>query len=99
MKKFVRLAIELRRLNNLNGCQEVLAGLNDSSIYRLRATWLKVEKDAKLMEEFNEVKMIMSPDRNWQSYRNLLKDVQPPCIPYLGTFLSLCRPDFPKEPI
>lgn len=84
LKRFMRLASELRLLNNFNGCQEVLAGLADSSIFRLRASWLRVEKDQKLFDEFTELKTILSPDKNWATYRNMLKEVQPPCIPYLG---------------
>lgn len=81
----MRMAIELRKLNNFNGCQEVLAGLNDSSIFRLSATWIKVEKDKKLFDDFQEVKRCLSPDRSWATYRALLKEIQPPCIPYVGT--------------
>jgi len=88
IKRFMRVAIELRRLNNFNGCQEILAGLSDSSIYRLRASWLKVERDDKLMQEFDEVKKALSPDKSWVTYRAILKEIQPPCIPYLGVYLT-----------
>jgi len=84
----MRVAIELRRLNNFNGTQEILAGLSDSSIFRLRATWLKVEKDERLMQEFDEVKKALSPDKSWVIYRGILKEIQPPCIPYLGVYLT-----------
>jgi son of sevenless-like protein len=88
LKRFMRMAIELRRLNNFNGCQEVLAGLNDSSIYRLRVSWMKVEKEEKLMQDFEVVKASLSPDRSWVNYRGILKEIQPPCIPYLGVYLT-----------
>jgi len=88
VKRFMRLAVELRKLNNFNGCQEVLAGLNDSSVIRLKATWFKALKDLKLAEEFEELRLLLSPDKNWVRYRALLKEIQPPCIPYLGTYLT-----------
>jgi son of sevenless-like protein len=88
VKKFMKIAIELRRNNNFNGCQEILAGLNDSAIYRLRATWLKIEKDEKLVSEYEEIRRILSPDKSWQTYRHLLKEIQPPCIPYIGMYLT-----------
>jgi len=88
LKRFVRLSLELRRFNNFNACQEVLAGLADSSIHRLHASWLRVGKDEHLLEELEDLRRLMSPDKSWATYRNLLKEVQPPCIPYLGVYLT-----------
>eukprot|EP01128_Nolandella_sp_AFSM9_P003694 TRINITY_DN1617_c0_g1_i1.p1 TRINITY_DN1617_c0_g1~~TRINITY_DN1617_c0_g1_i1.p1 ORF type:complete len:322 (-),score=70.01 TRINITY_DN1617_c0_g1_i1:8-973(-) len=87
-KRFVRLACALRKCNNFNGAQEVAAGLNESSVYRLSKTWLKVEGDKKLWAEFEELKRELSPDKSWKLYRANLKRISPPCIPYLGVYLT-----------
>src|SRR5690348_2610350 len=39
----------------------------------------------KLYEKFNE---ITSPTSNFSNYRDLVVNVSPPCIPYVGLFLS-----------
>lgn len=39
LKNFIRIAQEMRQMGNFNGVMEVVAGLQNSAIYRLKRTW------------------------------------------------------------
>lgn len=50
VRKFVLMAEELRRLNNLNGVFAIVAGLSGAPVHRLKRTWEIVLKDKKTSE-------------------------------------------------
>jgi len=60
---------------------EVVAGLFSRSIYRLKKSFK--EKSMAKCEEYNAL-----IDNNYRGMRNLLSDVKPPCLPYIGMFLT-----------
>jgi len=85
----LKLIVALYEINNFNACQEIMSGLADSSIYRLRRTWMKVEeKDKKLWQQYKDIIQKLSPAQNWKAYRANLKLANPPCVPYLGVYLT-----------
>jgi len=65
-----------------------LAGLSGSPVFRLKKTWGKIEKDKKLWEEYQNMKTLMGQDTNYKIYRTVLTEANPPCLPYLGVFLT-----------
>jgi len=77
-----------REYNNFNLCQEILAGFAGAAVYRLKKMWNKVEKDKKLWEDFSNIKTLMAQEGNYKIYRTILKNANPPCLPYLGVFLT-----------
>ena len=40
------------------------------------------------MKELEKMKEWASAEKNWKSQREVLKNISPPCIPYLGMFLT-----------
>jgi len=77
----------LKALNNFNGVMEILAGLRNSSVHRLKKTWGSLPKDR--MKSFEEMMDLMSPDANFTKLRKELRhNIAPPCIPYLGMYLT-----------
>jgi hypothetical protein len=70
-------------MGNFNGVMEILAGLQNSAIYRLKKTWEKMEK-SKSQVVYQELMDLMSSTDNYKVYRNAIHHVNPPCIPYLG---------------
>eukprot|EP00300_Choanocystis_sp_HF-7_P002478 c11883_g1_i1.p1 GENE.c11883_g1_i1~~c11883_g1_i1.p1 ORF type:complete len:998 (-),score=287.97 c11883_g1_i1:32-2773(-) len=86
IKKAVRLAKELFDLNNFNGAMEIISGLQSSAVYRLKNAWSKV--DAKAMEEFDELKTVLSSSGSYKALRSALHMANPPCVPYLGMYLT-----------
>ncbi|KNC51962.1 cell division control protein [Thecamonas trahens ATCC 50062] len=86
MKKMIKLAKELRALNNFNGCMEVIAGLQSSAVYRLKNAWARV--DSKTIELYEKLKDVLSSSGNYKKMRNSIHMANPPCIPYLGMYLT-----------
>jgi len=83
---FIKIANELRKLNNFNAVMEVTAGLQLSPIYRLKKTWeLVPKKSIEILEELQEG---FRSNGNWKNYRTALKQCEPPCLPYLGLYLT-----------
>jgi len=86
LRHLIHIAQKCRELNNFNAVMEITAGLQLSSIFRLKRTWETVSKrDMALLQELQE---LMNPSSNWRRFRTELKLCNPPCVPYLGMFLT-----------
>ncbi len=82
---FIKLAVELRRLGNYSGLTAVLAGLNSSSISRLKSTFKYV--DTKTLNELIALETLMSPEMSYKNYRAEFYHARPR-ISYLGVLMS-----------
>jgi len=86
MAKFIKIAEHLRTLNNFNSLMAIIAGLSFSSIFRLRYT--RDELPAQSHKVLKELEHIMSSESSFKMYRQVLAASTPPCIPYLGVYLT-----------
>lgn len=86
MKYFITVGQYCRKLQNFNALMAIVAGLNGSAVHRLKKSWDLVPQ--KKRDAFEELKQIMSQQNNYSTLRNLLHSVDPPCIPYLGMYLT-----------
>ncbi|KAL9658467.1 hypothetical protein ABK040_006009 [Willaertia magna] len=86
IQKFIKIATELKNLNNFNSLKGIIGGLNSNAIHRLKKTWAIIP-DSKL-QEFKELCALMSHTSNHKNLRDLLQSVEPPSIPYIGLFLT-----------
>jgi len=88
MTKFVQIAERLNALHNYNSLMSIIAGLNHSSISRLKYTVGEMKKD--IQQTKKDLELSMSDDGNFRDYRAriaaLPTDV--PTIPHLGVFLT-----------
>eukprot|EP01114_Cavostelium_apophysatum_P012605 TRINITY_DN2861_c0_g1_i4.p1 TRINITY_DN2861_c0_g1~~TRINITY_DN2861_c0_g1_i4.p1 ORF type:complete len:521 (+),score=136.05 TRINITY_DN2861_c0_g1_i4:171-1733(+) len=85
MKKFIRTAEECCKLNNFNAIFEITSGLSNSAVFRLHKTWEAVRgKDTFWTHQ----EKITSSRNNFKYYKELLHNCSPPCVPYLGVYLS-----------
>ncbi|KAJ6248294.1 ras guanine nucleotide exchange factor i-related [Anaeramoeba flamelloides] len=84
--RFCKLAEHLRSLNNYNGVMSIISGFENSAIWRLKYTFEEVPK--RNHEIIQELKKELSSDNSYRYYRSLLRKVDPPCIPYLGVYLT-----------
>jgi hypothetical protein len=83
--KFLEICEYLRALKNYNGIMELLSGLNASAIHRLKLTWACLSsKQTEVFQDFNT----FTTGHNFKNLRNALHTLQPPCIPYLGMYLT-----------
>lgn len=96
----MQLAQACRELNNFNTMNSIIAALNNSSIHRLQKTWALVSK--KTETKFQEMCQLVSLEGSYKSLRDAIASIVPPCIPYIGiyltdlTFLEDGNPDFIK---
>ena len=66
---------------------EVVSGLQNSSVFRLKQTWGGLEK-TRYVKMFDEQREVMLREQNYKNFRDNLHKVNPPCIPYLGVYLT-----------
>jgi len=84
--RFLEICGYMKELNNFNGMMEILSAINSTAIYRLKLTWAALgSKQLELYEELNE---LLSSNCAYKSLRATIHNIQPPCIPYMGMYLS-----------
>ncbi|KAI8911038.1 ras guanine nucleotide exchange factor domain-containing protein [Gorgonomyces haynaldii] len=83
---FITVAEKCRELNNYNTLMTILAAFNSSPIHRLKKTWDLVPQ--KIMSGLDNLKDLMNSIKNFNSYRNALRHSNPPCVPFLGCYLT-----------
>ncbi|KAG0227311.1 hypothetical protein BGX31_007033 [Mortierella sp. GBA43] len=86
IKYLVVLAEKLRGLNNFSMLSATTAALFQSPIHRLKRTWDLVP--AKTMNSLHLLQSLTSSAKNWADYRAELHSVNPPCVPFVGVYLT-----------
>ncbi|KAJ3007665.1 hypothetical protein HKX48_008993 [Thoreauomyces humboldtii] len=86
LKQFIYIADRCRALNNFNTLMSILAGLNSAPIHRLKRTWELVSQRSHDM--LDALRTTMSATRNFGNYRSALHSANPPCVPFLGFYLT-----------
>eukprot|EP00300_Choanocystis_sp_HF-7_P017542 c19761_g1_i1.p1 GENE.c19761_g1_i1~~c19761_g1_i1.p1 ORF type:complete len:933 (-),score=266.29 c19761_g1_i1:98-2896(-) len=96
--RVIQLGGALLYLQNYNSLKAVLAGLNMTPVYRLKHTKANLSKKALSQLQMLEEKM--SAQKSHKAYRDVLRESDSPCIPFLGvnltdlTFVGDGNPDF-----
>eukprot|EP01121_Diplochlamys_sp_Union-15-3_P006231 TRINITY_DN1672_c1_g1_i1.p1 TRINITY_DN1672_c1_g1~~TRINITY_DN1672_c1_g1_i1.p1 ORF type:complete len:1125 (+),score=211.21 TRINITY_DN1672_c1_g1_i1:27-3401(+) len=86
VSRFIEIAQKLRELNNFNGVLEIISGLNNSACYRLKSTFDALTKNQNQVLE--ELRLVVNVHKNYDKLRTDLHGCSPPCIPYLGMYLT-----------
>lgn len=76
----------LEELHNFNAIMEFIAALQNAGVFRLKETWARLDKKHK--RAWDMLMARMSRDNNFKVFRESLRTVSPPSIPYLGMFLT-----------
>jgi len=71
---------------NYNGAMEVLSALRSSPVFRLKHTWNMLPDAA--WDDYEWLEDLFESDNNYARYRKALSNAVPPCVPYLGRYLS-----------
>ena len=87
LEKFMNIAAILRRDNNYNTLQSVLAGLGNTSIHRLNQTHEAVNNKA-VIKAYQSLTRLMKSDRSFAAYRLALENSTGRTIPFLGVHLQ-----------
>ncbi|OUM61235.1 hypothetical protein PIROE2DRAFT_54633 [Piromyces sp. E2] len=86
LKHFILVADHCFQLNNFNTVMSILAGFNSSPIHRLKRTWENLSNKMNLI--FENLERVINPQKNYAQYRETLHSVNPPCVPFLGVYLT-----------
>ncbi|KAG8920871.1 hypothetical protein FRC01_000548, partial [Tulasnella sp. 417] len=86
IKQFILIAERCREMNNFSTMAALLAGLNSPPIRRLKRTWDVIPP--RVTAQLDDVEKTLDSGRNFKGYRQLLATVAPPCIPFLGVYLT-----------
>ncbi|XP_053564238.1 rap guanine nucleotide exchange factor 3 [Bombina bombina] len=86
LRKFIKLAANLKEQKNLNSFFAVMFGLSNTAVSRLSRTWQRLpNKTRKLYSIFER---LMDPSWNHRSYRLAVAKLSPPLIPFLPLILK-----------
>ncbi|KAI2783937.1 ras GEF [Daldinia loculata] len=86
IKQWIKIAHQCLELNNYDGLMAIVCSLNNSIISRLRKTWDLVSP--KRREMLKTMQAIVEPSNNNKVLRARLQGHVPPCLPFLGMFLT-----------
>eukprot|EP00026_Physarum_polycephalum_P002714 Phypoly_transcript_02722.p1 GENE.Phypoly_transcript_02722~~Phypoly_transcript_02722.p1 ORF type:complete len:821 (+),score=152.14 Phypoly_transcript_02722:35-2497(+) len=86
MAKLVRVGDFLFKLNNFNSAMAVLAGFNNAAVHRLKHT--REEMPRNIQQTYDVLQHTLDSNQAYKGYRTLLSNANPPCIPYLGVYLT-----------
>ena len=86
IKHWVKIASKCLELNNYDTLMAIICSLNSSTISRLKKTWEVVSQKTKSTLE--DLRNIVDVSRNYAVLRNRLQNHVPPCLPFVGTYLT-----------
>ncbi|OAA56442.1 Ras guanine nucleotide exchange factor [Cordyceps fumosorosea ARSEF 2679] len=86
IKHWIKVAYQCLELHNYDGLMAIICSLNSSTINRLRKTWDAVSPKRK--DLLRRLQQIVEPSQNNKVLRTRLHDHVPPCLPFLGMYLT-----------
>ncbi|KAK0116572.1 hypothetical protein ONS96_012429 [Cadophora gregata f. sp. sojae] len=86
IKHWIKIAHKCLELNNYDSLMAIICSLNSSTIIRLKRTWDMVSQKRKDM--LKGLQAIVEPDKNYAVLRRRLHDHVPPCLPFVGMYLT-----------
>ncbi|KAG6336113.1 hypothetical protein ID866_2979 [Astraeus odoratus] len=86
LKHFILVADRCRSLHNYSSMVAIVSGLNSPPIRRLKRTWEQVA--SRQLTQLHACEMTIDSGKNFNNYRSTLAKVTPPCVPFIGVFLT-----------
>ncbi|KAI4172248.1 MAG: hypothetical protein LQ343_003683 [Gyalolechia ehrenbergii] len=86
IKQWVKIAKKFLQLENYDSLMAIICSLNSSTILRLKRTWDQVSSKTKA--KLDELKGVVDVSRNYAVLRQRLQNTVPPCLPFVGTYLT-----------
>ncbi|KAL8816799.1 MAG: hypothetical protein Q9223_004251 [Gallowayella weberi] len=86
IKQWVKIANNCLDLENYDSLMAIICSLNSSTILRLKRTWDQISSKTKAKLE--TLKEVVEVSRNHAALRQRLQNTIPPCIPFVGTYLT-----------
>jgi son of sevenless-like protein len=73
---------ELKNMNNFSSMAGIVAGLNAAPVDRLKRTKELLSSKTLVLKE--ELDRTMDSSKNFLNYKEALKTINPPCVPFFG---------------
>ncbi|EFX06303.1 Ras guanine-nucleotide exchange protein cdc25p [Grosmannia clavigera kw1407] len=86
IKQWIKIAHQCAELQNYDALMAIICSLNSSTIARLRKTWDIVSQ--KRRDMLKTMQAIVEPAQNNKVLRGRLNGHVPPCLPFLGMYLT-----------
>jgi len=86
LSRLIDTAMECIRIKNYDTVVQILSGIDNAAISRLKSSWGCVSE--RHLNKLEEMRELFNPQDNWKRYRVELAAAEPPCIPYLGLYLQ-----------
>ncbi|KAI6166678.1 ras GEF [Pisolithus thermaeus] len=86
IKQFILVADRCRVLQNFSTMGAIVSGLNSAPIHRLKRSWEQVS--SRYMSQLQTCEATINSYRNYNKVRTTLATVSPPCVPFVGVFLT-----------
>jgi len=86
VKHLITVADRCRTLNNFSTMIAITSGLNTPPIRRLKRTWEQVNRS--VMAQFAACEATVDSKNHFKEYRRMMQTVNPPCVPFIGVFLT-----------
>ena len=86
IKRWVKIGAKCLELNNYDSLMAIVCSLNSTTILRLKRTWECVS--AKTKASLENLKSIVDCSRNYITLRQRLAQLMPPCLPFVGIYLT-----------
>lgn len=86
VKYFIKLSDRCLHLDNYNTLMAILCALTSSTISRLRKTWDSLPSKYRVI--LDTLRKATEHGRNYAEYRANIRSAVPPCLPFVGLFLT-----------
>ena len=86
MTKLIDIAGHFVELRNYDGAMAVISSLGSTALFRLRWTREALSKESTL--KMNQIKDLFNPASSFSNYRQVIIQSHPPCIPFIGVYLT-----------
>ncbi|KAL8662185.1 MAG: hypothetical protein Q9202_004941 [Teloschistes flavicans] len=86
IKQWVKIAKKCLGLENYDSLMAIICSLNSSTILRLKRTWDQISSKTKA--KLDSLKEVVEVSRNYAVLRQRLQNATPPCLPFVGTYLT-----------
>lgn len=88
VSRLIDIMEELLHLNNFAGMFVVNAALESASVFRLKSTFIKALHQKRNQVLLAEMKEIASSYKGYKNYKEKLRTINPPCVPFLGMYMT-----------
>src|SRR5207248_46172 len=86
IKQWIKIGNKCLELNNYDSLMAIVCSLYSSTNLRLKKTWEVVSAKNKTLLE--NLRRIVDVSRNYAVLRQRLQNHVPPCLPFVGTYLT-----------